>query len=640
MRPPSGSWQLAGYALLVACGGDVSGATRQSSETTSVVASPDAAVVVPKPCVPYLYCDGSSEVRNDCAGGQASEARRDCTPLGLSCQPALGCAACQPRRSMCQGNDVMSCRADGSGFELTQSCDPRAGQLCEAGTCIDPCALAATNQSYLGCEYWPTPVLNSQLDVEFEFAVIVANPQQVPAKVTVSLGSKQLVDVEIASEAVRAIPLPWIDALKGTAGAERSALVSPGAYRLRSNLPVSVYQFNPLEYRLDTDCAAESLPGRDPATAADGECFSFSNDASLLLPTPVLAKDYIVVSRPTMLNRRQAPGIDRLASSPGFFTVIGAEPGGVDVTLELSAYVVAASDASIAALEPGAEATVHLALGDVLQVVTQAPDECVDGEYPPDQIMNGGMETRHYCSVSSDYDLTGSEVHATGKVAVISGHNCSFVPYGRWACDHQEEQLFPLQAWGKDYLVSITKPLRDEPNVIRIISGSDANRIHFDPAVRPDLTLARGQMTEFEARSDFRVVGSTPLLVAQFLVGQDYAGLFSAGEQGLGDPSLSLAIPIEQYRTSYSILVPETYPLNMINITAQGGQPVELDGRPVVGFTPVPGTGMATARIEVSRGQHHLDAQMPFGVVSYGFGAYTSYMYPAGLDLKRINQLQ
>jgi hypothetical protein len=88
------------------------------------------------------------------------------------------------------------------------------------------------------------------------------------------------------------------------------------------------------------------------------------------------------------------------------------------------------------------------------------------------------------------------------------------------------------------------------------------------------------------------------------------------------------------------VLAPDTYPLNLINITAEQGQTVLLDGMPVLGFIPVGGTGMATARVELGRGQHDVRSDKPFGVVAYGFGAYTSYMYPAGLDLKRINQLQ
>ena len=41
---------------------------------------------------------------------------------------------------------------------------------------------------------------------------------------------------------------------------ERWTLQSPGAFRLPSNVPVTVYQFSPLEYQLDEDCDAEHDP--------------------------------------------------------------------------------------------------------------------------------------------------------------------------------------------------------------------------------------------------------------------------------------------------------------------------------------------------------------------------------------------
>jgi hypothetical protein len=250
------------------------------------------------------------------------------------------------------------------------------------------------------------------------------------------------------------------------------------------------------------------------------------------------------------------------------------------------------------------------------------------------------VEIRTYCEVGAEYDLTGSEVHADGKLAVISGHNCGFVPFHRWACDHQEEAIFPLQAWGQDYLVAMTEPLRDEPNVVRVLSGADGNQIHFEPAVTADVTLGRGEMIEFEVAEDFRVTGTGALLVAQFLVGQDYAGIATAGAMGLGDPSLSLAVPTEQFRRSYNVLAPGTFTQNYVNVIAQADAQVAIDGEPVTGFQPVGGTGMATARIAVDPGQHELESSDFFGVVSYGFGTYTSYMVPGGLDLTPINVVE
>ena len=106
---------------------------------------------------------------------------------------------------------------------------------------------------------------------------------------------------------------------------------------------------------------------------------------------------------------------------------------------------------------------------------------------------------------------------------------------------------------------------------------------------------------------------------------------------GLGDPSLSLAVPTEQFRRQYSVLAPETFPVNYLNVIAHEDAEVKLDGRAVTGFRPIPNTGMVTARVKVDPGPHELDSTDFFGVVSYGFGTYTSYMVPAGLDLAPIN---
>ena len=111
------------------------------------------------------------------------------------------------------------------------------------------------------------------------------------------------------------------------------------------------------------------------------------------------------------------------------------------------------------------------------------------------------------------------------------------------------------------------------------------------------------------------------------------------GEGGEGDPALSLGIPTEQFRTSYSFLAPDTYTRSFVNITAASGQNVILDGSPVGGWTPVGGTGMQTTRVMIGGGAHTISSDLPFGIVVYGFGSYTSYMYPGGLDLEFINPL-
>jgi hypothetical protein len=45
---------------------------------------------------------------------------------------------------------------------------------------------------------------------------------------------------------------------------------------------------------------------------------------------------------------------------------------------------------------------------------------------------------------------------------------------------------------------------------------------------------------------------------------------------------------------------------------------------------------MQRARTPIGGGAHRIEGTAPFGILVYGFGSYTSYMYPGGLDLREI----
>ena len=48
-------------------------------------------------------------------------------------------------------------------------------------------------------------------------------------------------------------------------------------------------------------------------------------------------------------------------------------------------------------------------------------------------------------------------------------------------------------------------------------------------------------------------------------------------------------------------------------------------------------TTEAVARVQLApTGQHKLESDTPVGLQVYGYGNYTSYQYPGGLNLKRI----
>ena len=106
-------------------------------------------------------------------------------------------------------------------------------------------------------------------------------------------------ELTIAVNKLEIIKLDWVAALKGgdqdacqvPPEPGDSRLVKQGAYRLRSNHPVTVYQLSPLEYQLGKP---GDIPGGCPVgTACPGglvpDCLSYSNDAALLLPATTLS---------------------------------------------------------------------------------------------------------------------------------------------------------------------------------------------------------------------------------------------------------------------------------------------------------------------------------------------------------------
>ena len=126
------------------------------------------------------------------------------------------------------------------------------------GVTVDPttCAEAEKNHSYVGCDFWPTP-LDNIVDAVFDYAVVAANVGQQPADVTVTRGGVTVATAHIAPNDLATMALPWVAGLRNvppdSCGSSdplvTTARVDGGAYHVVSTRPISVYQFNPLEYQ-------------------------------------------------------------------------------------------------------------------------------------------------------------------------------------------------------------------------------------------------------------------------------------------------------------------------------------------------------------------------------------------------------
>ncbi len=530
------------------------------------------------------------------------------------------------------GGSGGSPRGDGGrdvGLSLIDSPSLGSDAPAEGGRVTgDPttCAQAASSKSYVGCEYWPTVTANGVESI-FDFAAVVANTQSVAAMVTVTGPGGFSTMATVPPSGLTKIYLPWVKALKGADLAPNfpaSVTAVGGAYHLVSSVPVSVYQFNALEYK-----GVGGPPGKDWSKClplGGVGCYSYTNDASLLIPVAAMTGNYRVASE---------HGSTYLMDG-GFIAITGVAAGVTTVTVTLSstAHVVGSAASSIASTGPGGKVVFALKAGDVVELAGAGNDA---------------------------NDLSGSLVQATQPVQVLTGRQCAFQPDPMAACDHLESSVLPAETLGKDYVVTVpTSPHgKVVGHMVRFYGNVDGTTLTYSPSQPAGCpsTLNAGQVVECSGTpgcatgmnemgtgsvnvtcvtQSFEVTGDHEFAVSSFMLG---GSAVDPGAIGEGDPSMSPMVATEQYRSRYIFLAPTDYDESFADVVIPTGGSVTLDGSPLSATsTPVNGS-FSVARVALGAGAdgaHIMIGTKPFGVQVIGYGSYTSYQYPAGLDLALI----
>ncbi|HEY8378016.1 MAG TPA: IgGFc-binding protein, partial [Nannocystis sp.] len=257
-------------------------------------------------------------------------------------------------------------------------------------------------------------------------------------------------------------------------------------------------------------------------------------------------------------------------------------------------------------------------------------------------------------------DLSGTVVLSDKPVAVFSGVETTSAPggvvdipkYPGWpedgtcCLDHLEEQLFPVESVGKDYVLT-RSPIRStggwaEPDVIRFVGAAEDTVVTTNlPPPFDIFSLKPGEVRTTWAQADVIATGTKPFMVAQLLISQEYV-------QGniTGDPSLTVFPPVDQYRTQYRILTPEDdglwgWQTNYVVFATPPGNTITIDGvapnNCVITYAGnLNGVDYESRRCPVSAGVHHMKGDMPFGVIAYGYGPAGSYAFPGGADAEPI----
>ncbi|MDB4989051.1 MAG: hypothetical protein JWN04_4229, partial [Myxococcaceae bacterium] len=250
-------------------------------------------------------CGGKDSADQDGDGGTAEHIAADggSRDGSLGADGSMQSAECRPGAQTCSGTAATFCTEDGKLIDY--ECDPDQGLTCSPTGCRGACDLSAVHDSYIGCDYYPTVTLNPVWS-GFTFAIAVSNTTGQSAHVKITRGAAVVQEADVAANQLKTFELPWVPELKGgdiscTVPPARggSIAVAGGAYRVRTTQPVTVYQFSPLQYQIEP---APPLCPTVKGQCADSQveqCFSYSNDASLLLPATALTGNYTVLSWPS-----------------------------------------------------------------------------------------------------------------------------------------------------------------------------------------------------------------------------------------------------------------------------------------------------------------------------------------------------
>ncbi|MFA6944474.1 MAG: PKD domain-containing protein, partial [Pedobacter sp.] len=224
--------------------------------------------------------------------------------------------------------------------------------------------------------------------------------------------------------------------------------------------------------------------------------------------------------------------------------------------------------------------------------------------------------------------------------------------------DNLYQQLFPVSAWGKNF---VTAPFYNTENgnidAIRIIVSEDNTTITVNGSNTAALTTPlsnpykKGSIITYFTNKPSILKADKPIGVAQYQTAQNcnQANTVSQNPAFPGDPEMTILNPIEQTLsdiTVFSKLNSVTgvktnilkYFLNIIIKTADAPG-LTVDGAAVSNFKTIDNEySYAVIDVSSSQDQHRIIASGGFVAIAYGYGAVESYAYLAGADVRNLFQ--
>ena len=353
---------------------------------------------------------------------------------------------------------------------------------------------------------------------------------------------------------------------------------------------------------------------------------------SLILPTKSLGKEYYAFSY-------QNAGGTQNGNAKSEFTIVAVED---DTEIEITPTV--SSTNGVRTANTTYKITQKLNKGDIYQF--QSANDVSGsiiktlGNCKPIAVFSGNTWAA-FCENGNT--LTNPNVPLPGRPTPSGG-------------DNLYQQLFPISAWGKNF---VTAPFYNTENgntdAIRIIVSENNTNITVNGSSVSAFgtTLAnpysKGSIITYFTNTPSIVKADKPIGVAQYQSAQNCNASNRTTVQFPGDPEMTILNPIEQTLsdiTVFSRLISVTgvrtniskYYLNIILKTVDAPT-LKVDGLAVTGFKTIDSEySYVIIDVSTSQDQHRIVASGGFVAIAYGYGSVESYAYLAGADVKNLFQ--
>ena len=253
--------------------------------------------------------------------------------------------------------------------------------------------------------------------------------------------------------------------------------------------------------------------------------------------------------------------------------------------------------------------------------------------------------------------IAGLRINASKPIAVFAGSTCSNIPRGKLFCNHLYEQLPPSFVWGTNFLTASFEG-RTSGELYRIVASQASTFVNVnctnlsevqpfnlsEPGSWKDFnTSAPNQISTEFSKTYCSIHSDKPVLVMQFSLGYSF--------DKIGDPSMMMIVPVEQYLTKYSFTAFPQLSTNYITIYYTNSenfdpQNIFVDGKSLENSSWTTVYCSSSDEIcgyityaNLTTGHHtlyHSGCSSQVGMSAYGFGYHNAYAYPGGLKFEGV----